>query len=115
MRADLVALGGRLSGVAADDKEEPALAAVMERLRHEGEGCLVADVPADGHRLPSAAARIADAGSASCQLLPASRQLAPAPSRLCERALSCRFLDRCGSLLAVHGCVEAVLHPVLRL
>jgi tetratricopeptide (TPR) repeat protein len=41
MRADLVALGIRLSWVAADEKEEPALAAVMERLRHEGEGCLL--------------------------------------------------------------------------
>ena len=41
MRADLVALGVRLGWVAADDKEEPALAAVMERLRHEGEGILL--------------------------------------------------------------------------
>jgi tetratricopeptide (TPR) repeat protein len=41
MRADLVALGIRLGWVGADDKEEPALAAVMERLRHEGEGILL--------------------------------------------------------------------------
>jgi len=41
MRADLVALGVRLQWVAGDDKEEPALAAVMERLRHEGEGILL--------------------------------------------------------------------------
>jgi tetratricopeptide (TPR) repeat protein len=41
MRADLVALGVRLGWVAADDKEEPALAAVMERLTHEGEGILL--------------------------------------------------------------------------
>jgi tetratricopeptide (TPR) repeat protein len=41
MRADLVALGIRLGWVAADDKEEPAVAAVMERLRHEGEGVLL--------------------------------------------------------------------------
>jgi hypothetical protein len=40
-RADLVALGVRLNWVAADDKEEPALVAVMERLRHEGEGILL--------------------------------------------------------------------------
>jgi hypothetical protein len=40
MRADLVALGSRLGWVDADDKEEPAVAAVMERLRHEGEGVL---------------------------------------------------------------------------
>ena len=41
MRADLVALGVRLGWVAADEKEEPALAAVRERLRHEGEGLLL--------------------------------------------------------------------------
>jgi class 3 adenylate cyclase/tetratricopeptide (TPR) repeat protein len=41
MRADLVALGVRLGWAAADDKEESALAAVMERLRHEGEGVLL--------------------------------------------------------------------------
>jgi tetratricopeptide (TPR) repeat protein len=41
MRADIVALGIRLGWVAADDKEEPALAVVMERLRHEGEGILL--------------------------------------------------------------------------
>jgi tetratricopeptide (TPR) repeat protein len=41
MRADLVALGIRLGWVGADNKEEPALAAAMERLRHEGEGILL--------------------------------------------------------------------------
>jgi tetratricopeptide (TPR) repeat protein len=41
MRGDLVALGVRLSWVPPDEKEEPALAAVMERLRHEGEGILL--------------------------------------------------------------------------
>jgi hypothetical protein len=41
MRADLVALGVRLGWVGKDDKEEPALAAVMERLWHEGEGILL--------------------------------------------------------------------------
>jgi tetratricopeptide (TPR) repeat protein len=41
MLADLVALGVRLDWVAADDKEEPALAAVMERLAHEGDGILL--------------------------------------------------------------------------
>jgi hypothetical protein len=41
MRADLVGLGVRLGWVAADEKEEPALAAVAERLRHEGEGILL--------------------------------------------------------------------------
>jgi tetratricopeptide (TPR) repeat protein len=41
MRADLVALGIRLDWVGADDREEPAVKAVMERLRHEGEGILL--------------------------------------------------------------------------
>jgi len=41
MRADLVALGVRLGWVGAEDKEEPALGVVMERLRHEGEGILL--------------------------------------------------------------------------
>ncbi len=40
-RADLVALGVRLGWVGAEDKEEPALAAAMERLRLEGEGILL--------------------------------------------------------------------------
>jgi tetratricopeptide (TPR) repeat protein len=41
MRADLVGLGVRLKWVAADEKEEPALAAVMERLRLEGSGIML--------------------------------------------------------------------------
>ena len=41
MRADLVALGVRLNWIAADEKEEPALATMMELLRHEGEGILL--------------------------------------------------------------------------
>jgi hypothetical protein len=41
MRADLVGLGVRLGWVAPDEKEAPALAKVMERLRHEGEGILL--------------------------------------------------------------------------
>jgi tetratricopeptide (TPR) repeat protein len=41
MRADLVALGIRLDWVGADAKEEQAVHAVMERLRHEGEGILL--------------------------------------------------------------------------
>jgi tetratricopeptide (TPR) repeat protein len=41
MRADVAALGVRLGWVAADEKEERALAAVAERLRHEGEGILL--------------------------------------------------------------------------
>jgi hypothetical protein len=41
MRADLVALGVRLGWVGAEDEEEPALAAVMERLHHERERILL--------------------------------------------------------------------------
>ena len=41
LRADLVGLGIRLGWVGVDDKEEPAVEAVMERLRHEGEGTLL--------------------------------------------------------------------------
>jgi len=41
MRADLVALGIRMNWVRVDDKEEPAVNAVMERLRHEGDGVLL--------------------------------------------------------------------------
>ena len=41
LRADLVGLGVRFGWVAADEKEEPALATVMDRLRHEGEGILL--------------------------------------------------------------------------
>jgi tetratricopeptide (TPR) repeat protein len=41
MRADLVGLGVRLKWVAADEKEESALAAVMDRLRLEGNGILL--------------------------------------------------------------------------
>jgi tetratricopeptide (TPR) repeat protein len=41
IRAGLVALGIRLGWVSTDDKEEPAVGAVMERLRHEGEGILL--------------------------------------------------------------------------
>jgi hypothetical protein len=41
MRADLVGLGVRLGWVVADEKEEPALVAVLERLRDEGDGILL--------------------------------------------------------------------------
>ncbi|MGA2289113.1 FxSxx-COOH system tetratricopeptide repeat protein [Bradyrhizobium sp.] len=41
MRADFAALGVRLGWVGAEDKEEPAVAAVMERLRYEGNGILL--------------------------------------------------------------------------
>jgi hypothetical protein len=41
MRTDLVALGVRLNWVGADAKEQEALAAVLERLRGEGEGLLL--------------------------------------------------------------------------
>jgi tetratricopeptide (TPR) repeat protein len=41
LRADLVALGIRLGWLVADDKEEPAVKTVTERLRYEGEGILL--------------------------------------------------------------------------
>jgi hypothetical protein len=41
MRADLVALGSRLGWVRPDEEEKPGLDAVMDRLRHEGEGILL--------------------------------------------------------------------------
>jgi tetratricopeptide (TPR) repeat protein len=64
MRADLVALGVRLGWVAADEKEEPALAAARERLRDDGEGLLLiydnAIGPASlrGYLPPGGAARV---------------------------------------------------------
>jgi tetratricopeptide (TPR) repeat protein len=41
MRADLVGLGVRLDWVAPDQKEDPAFATVMERLRQDGSGILL--------------------------------------------------------------------------
>ena len=41
LRADLAGLGVRLGWVARDEKEEPAIATVMERLRDEGVGILL--------------------------------------------------------------------------
>jgi tetratricopeptide (TPR) repeat protein len=41
MRADLVGLGVQLGWVAAEEKEEPALAVALERLRDEGNGILL--------------------------------------------------------------------------
>ena len=41
MRADLVGLGVRLGWVDPEEKEEPAVAAIMERLAHEGDGILL--------------------------------------------------------------------------
>jgi len=41
MRADLVGLGVQLGWVSADDKEEPALAIVLQRLRDDGRGLLL--------------------------------------------------------------------------
>src|SRR5262249_18350645 len=41
MRADLVGLGVQLDWVAADDKEDPAVAAVLDRLRHDGHHILL--------------------------------------------------------------------------
>jgi tetratricopeptide (TPR) repeat protein len=52
LRADLVGLGIRLGWVGPDEKEEPAVEAVLERLRHEGEGVLlIFDNAADANTL----------------------------------------------------------------
>jgi transcriptional regulator with XRE-family HTH domain len=61
LRADLTGLGVRLGWVAPDEKEEPALAVVTERLRHEGDGILLIfdnarDVDALGSCLPQSGA-----------------------------------------------------------
>ena len=45
MRADLIALAVRLGWIAATEKEEPAIAAVMERLRHKSEGMTMRPMP----------------------------------------------------------------------
>jgi tetratricopeptide (TPR) repeat protein len=53
LRADLVGLGVRLGWVAADAAEEPAVAAVLEQLRDEGDGILLVydnSISADGIR-----------------------------------------------------------------
>jgi tetratricopeptide (TPR) repeat protein len=41
MRADLAGLGARLGWIAADEKEEPAVATVMQRLQDNGDGILL--------------------------------------------------------------------------
>jgi hypothetical protein len=54
MRTDLIALALRLGWIAGIEKEEPAAAIVMERLRHEGEGIRSA---VGRHRAAATAAR----------------------------------------------------------
>jgi hypothetical protein len=64
MRADLASLGVSLGWVAADEKEESALAAVRERLRDEGEGLLliydnaIGEASLRGYLPPGGAARV---------------------------------------------------------
>jgi tetratricopeptide (TPR) repeat protein len=54
IRADLIALGVRLGWVDAGDKEEPALATVLERLSQEGEHILlIYDNAIDAHAIKS--------------------------------------------------------------
>ena len=96
MRADLVGLGVRLGWIAADEKEEPALAAVMERLRHEGEGILLiydnAIDAASAQALPAARRRGAGAGHLERPCL-ARRRRAGRDQAVAEgdrRRLSCR-------------------------
>jgi tetratricopeptide (TPR) repeat protein len=61
IRADLVSLGVRLGWVSADEREEPALEKVRERLRDEGEGLLLIydnakDAPSLSPYIPGAGA-----------------------------------------------------------
>jgi hypothetical protein len=88
MRADLVALGIRLGWAGADDKEEPAVAAVMERLRHEGEGILlIYDDAIDAYVLkpylpPGGAAKVLVTSNAHAWRGVAVRRARPGAARL---------------------------------
>ena len=122
MRADLVALGVRLGWVAADEKEEPALAAVMERLRHEGEGILLIydnaiDAEALKPYLPRGGARAACWSPRTRMLGAASRSRSrsgcgrrrsapitssPAPAATAERAAAEALSEALGGLPLAH-------------
>jgi hypothetical protein len=71
MRADLVALGVRLNWVAPDEKKEPALKTVMERLVHEGEGTLL---------IYDSAASTTQSGSSAKSLPGSDSETQPAPA-----------------------------------
>jgi hypothetical protein len=94
MRADLVALGVRLGWVGAADKEEPALAAAMERLRYEGEGILlIYDNAIDADALKPYLPR----GGAACALITSNahawRSLAePVEIRLWPKEIGADYL-----------------------
>jgi hypothetical protein len=80
MRADLVGLGVRLGWIAVDEKEEPAIAAVMQQLRDEGDGILLvydnarnageirSYMPRSGRHMPSSR-RMRQIGAASLRRL----------------------------------------------
>jgi tetratricopeptide (TPR) repeat protein len=94
LRADLVALGVRLGWVGADDKEEPALATIMERLRHEGEGILlIFDNAADADAVRPYLPR-----SGGCQVLVTSNAqawrgiAAPVEIRVWPRSVGAEYL-----------------------
>jgi hypothetical protein len=93
MRADLAALGVRLGWVAADEKEEPALEAVRERLRHEGEGLLlIYDNAVDAASLksylpPAGGARVLVTSNARIWR---GRKSAPTRRRYPRRSAACR-------------------------
>jgi hypothetical protein len=79
-RADLIALGVRLGWVGAEDKEGPALAMVMERLRQEGAGILLVF---DNAIVPRARGPICRVGAPAACSLPRTRMPGAAlPNRL---------------------------------
>jgi hypothetical protein len=96
LRADLVGLGIRLGWVAADEKEEPAVAAVIERLRHEGEGILL--IFDKRHRcigaetLSAARRHRARAGHLECACL--ARGRGTGRDQAVAKADRCRLSDR---------------------
>jgi len=94
LRADLVALGIRLGWVAADDKEDPALVAVIERLRQEGEGILLLYDNATG---PDALKPYLPRGGAALVLITSNAHAwrgvaAPVPIRIWPKDIGADFL-----------------------
>jgi tetratricopeptide (TPR) repeat protein len=110
MRADLVGLGVRLGWVDPEEKEEPALAAVRERLVQEGDGLLLIydnAVAADGIRpyLPrGGAARVLVTSNAH-----AWRGIAePVEIRLWPKEIGAEFLIRRTGRTAERAAAEAL-------
>ncbi len=110
IRADLAALGVRLGWVGVDDKEDPALAVVMERLRHEGEGILlIYDNATDARHLlpylpPGGAARVLVTSNT-----PSWRDVAePVEIRLWPQSVGADYLIARTGRAAERGAAEAL-------